>query len=150
VNPDSKIEGLASPREQCTRYFTQYYRKSACFGDIQSYVANLSEADQSAFLKDISSFSDETEVRPSILYLIQTPLQKVDREINVLKFDYMLRQWDVKDDLSKCWRIYIDGTKLLEPTEDTDVLPGDDALLLGCYTLVKAYNTTSIRPLKSC
>ena len=149
LNPDSIIEGLGSPREQCTRYFTQYYRKSACFGDIQSYVANLSKEDQSAFLKEINSFSDETEVLHSVIFLTQTPLQKVYREINVLKFDYMLRQWDVNDDLSRCWRIYIDGTKFLEPSEDTDVLPGDDALLLGCYTLVKAYNTTSIRPSKS-
>ena len=57
----------------------------------------------------------------------------------------MLREWDVTD-LSNCWELYIEGTKLSEPTEDIDLLPGDDALLLGCYTLVKAYNTTSTYP----
>lgn len=54
----------------------------------------------------------------------------------------MLREWDVTE-LPTCWELYIEGTKLSEPTEDIDLLPGDDALLLGCYTLVKAYNTTS-------
>ena len=58
----------------------------------------------------------------------------------------MLREWDVTD-LSNCWELYIEGTKLSEPTEDIDLLPGDDALLLGCYTLVKAYNTTSTTPI---
>lgn len=57
----------------------------------------------------------------------------------------MLRPWSVenKDDLIRCWNLYIEGTKISEPTEDTDILPGDDALLLGCYTLIKAYNKTS-------
>ena len=54
----------------------------------------------------------------------------------------MLRLWDVND-LSTCWKLYIEGTKLSEPTEDIDLLPGDDALILGCYTLVKKYNITS-------
>jgi len=67
----------------------------------------------------------------------------VFREINVLKFDYMLRPWSL-DDLNRCWEIYIEGTAVSEPAEDTDLLPGDDALSLGCYTLVKHYNATSI------
>ena len=60
-----------------------------------------------------------------------------------MKFDYMLRPWSL-DDLNRCWEVYIEGTKVSEPTEDTDLLPGDDALLLGCYTLVKQYKAISI------
>lgn len=60
--PDLKVEGLGSPREQCVRYFKQYHRKSACFGDIKSYVADLSKADQETFLKSINSISDDGEV----------------------------------------------------------------------------------------
>jgi hypothetical protein len=57
----------------------------------------------------------------------------------------MLRTWttDRPDELVRCWELYIKGTKLSEPTDETDILPGDDALLLGCYTLVKAYVSTS-------
>jgi len=57
----------------------------------------------------------------------------------------MLREWDLND-LFHCWELYIEGTKLLETTEDIDLLPGDDALTLACYTLVKAYNATSTTP----
>jgi len=60
--PDMAFEGLDPPREQCTRYFKCYHRKSACFRDIQSYVANLGKDDQAKFLEDIASVSDETEV----------------------------------------------------------------------------------------
>jgi hypothetical protein len=57
----------------------------------------------------------------------------------------MLRTWttDTSTDLVRCWNLYIEGTKLSEPTDDVDILPGDDALLLGCYTLVKAHVSTS-------
>jgi hypothetical protein len=65
-------------------------------------------------------------------------------QINVLKFDYMLRNWDINDDLPACWDLYISGTKVLPASDDeVDSFPSDDALLLGCYTLVKAYNMTS-------
>lgn len=78
----------------------------------------------------------------------QTPLQKLYRDVNYMKFDYMLRPWrvDSKFDLIRCWEVYLEGLKHAEsePAEDADDLPGDDALLLGCYTLVKAYNATSI------
>jgi hypothetical protein len=60
--PDLRFEGLDPPREQCTRYFQCYHRKSACFRDIQGHVANLSKDDQSKFLEDIALVSDETEV----------------------------------------------------------------------------------------
>lgn len=60
--PDLKIEGLCSSQEQCVRYFKHYHRKSACFGDIRSYVANLAKADQEIFLKDINAISDVGEV----------------------------------------------------------------------------------------
>jgi len=65
--PDMRFEGLDPPREQCTRYFKCYHRKSACFRDIQSNVANLSKDDQSKFLEDIASVSDDTEVINSII-----------------------------------------------------------------------------------
>src|SRR5579859_28888 len=67
------------------------------------------------------------------------------REINVLKFDYMLRNWTTENssDLVRCWDLYIKGMNLSEPTDDIDTLPGDDALLLACYTLVKGYVSTS-------
>ena len=61
-HPDMKFEGLDPPREQCTRYFKCYHRKSACFRDIQYYVANLSQDDQNGFLDDIKIVSDEKEV----------------------------------------------------------------------------------------
>lgn len=64
--PDMRFEGLDPPREQCTHYFKCYHRKSACFRDIQSYVANLSKADQSKFLEDIAAVSDETGAITSI------------------------------------------------------------------------------------
>jgi len=60
--PDMRFEGLDRPREQCTRYFKCYHRKSACFRDIQDYVANLSKDDRANFLEDIALVSDETEV----------------------------------------------------------------------------------------
>lgn len=65
-----------------------------------------------------------------------------------MKFDYMLRIWttDKPGDLVRCWNLYIKGTKLSEPTDDIDNFPGDDALLLACYTLVKAYVSTSNIP----
>jgi len=68
--PGVKVDGLESPRQQCLRYFMHYHRKSACFGDIQSYVADLSKADQEDFLKDINSISDEAEVTPREITLI--------------------------------------------------------------------------------
>ena len=62
-----------------------------------------------------------------------------------MKFDYMLRPWSVEDpsDLIRCWKLYVRGTEVCEADEDIDCLPGDDALLLGCYSLVKAYSRTS-------
>jgi N-acetyltransferase B complex (NatB) non catalytic subunit len=131
--PNLTFDGLRPLRIQCTRYFAHYRRKNACFGDIQTYVAALAKAEQATFLNDIALVSDDDD----------TPLQEIYKEINVLKFDYMLRPWSVDDpnDLTRCWRLYVKGTQYSEP--DADNLPGDDALLLGCYTLVKAYNTTS-------
>jgi hypothetical protein len=137
-SPDLAFDGLPTPRQQCVRYFAQYGRKSACFQDIRSYVANLARDDQMQFLQDITRFDKEAEP--------QKPIDGVYQEINVLKFDYMLRPWTVESpkDLIRCWELYIQGTKVLNATEDLDNLPGDDALLLGCYTLVKAYATSSI------
>jgi hypothetical protein len=62
--------------------------------------------------------------------------------MNIMKFDYMLQPWTLND-LNRCWELYIEGAAVSEPAEDTDILPGDDALLLGCYTLVKEYNSSS-------
>ena len=64
--PDLRFEGLDPPREQCIRYFKCYHRKSACFRDIQGYVANLSKDDQTKFLGGIALVLDETEVIISI------------------------------------------------------------------------------------
>jgi hypothetical protein len=63
----------------------------------------------------------------------------------------MLREWDINDDLTACWELYISGTKaLFESDDEIDGSPGDDALLLGCYTLVKAYNATRTPPYQPC
>ena len=67
-SPDLIIEGLKSPREQCLRYFMHYHCKSACFGDLQTYVADLSKEDQAGFLRDINSISDEAAVHLSSIY----------------------------------------------------------------------------------
>jgi len=56
----------------------------------------------------------------------------------------MLRQWSLEKDLPRCWDIYGQGTKLSEQDDNGDNCIGDDALLLGCYTLVKEYRITSI------
>lgn len=63
----------------------------------------------------------------------------------------MLRNWDINHDLTACWELYISGTKALPASDDEiDSFPGDDALLLGCYTLVKAYNATRNLPHEPC
>jgi hypothetical protein len=66
-HPNLRFEGLDPPSEQCARYFACYHRKSACFRDIQSYVAILSKDDQQRFLEDIAALSDDTEVIGSFL-----------------------------------------------------------------------------------
>jgi hypothetical protein len=62
--PDLTFEGLRPPRIQCSRYFGHYRRKNACFRDIQSYVAELPEEEQTKFLQDIALVSDDDEVCP--------------------------------------------------------------------------------------
>ena len=58
----------------------------------------------------------------------------------------MLVPWSIDDPkmIQRCWEVYKEGLKFSDSTEATDNLPGDDALLLACYTLVKTYATTSI------
>jgi hypothetical protein len=65
---DSKIS-IPSAREQCTRYFTEYGRKAACFADTQSYVACLSKEDQCQFLHDIAATIKVDEVLPCVNYI---------------------------------------------------------------------------------
>jgi hypothetical protein len=110
-------------------------------------VAELTQDEQPRFIQDITAIHKDAEVSKFCFAAEpQNPLDSVYREINIMKFDYMLRPWTVGDpkDLTRCWELYLKGTKVSEPTEDTDNLPGDDALLLGCYTLVKAYTASSI------
>jgi hypothetical protein len=110
-------------------------------------VAELSQDEQARFIQEITAIHKEAEVSKFCFSAEpQNPLDSVYREINIMKFDYMLRPWTVGDprDLTRCWELYLKGTKVSEPTEETDNLPGDDALLLGCYTLVRAYKASSI------
>lgn len=77
---DLTYEGLDSPREECIRYFAQCHRKTACFRDIQLYVADLSRDHQQAFIQDIGSMSNKEEVRLSISILISdVPTQGIWR-----------------------------------------------------------------------
>ena len=57
----------------------------------------------------------------------------------------MLNSWTVENvqALDRYWEVYKMGLAFGETTEDTDNLPGDDALLLICYTLCKAYFLSS-------
>jgi len=56
----------------------------------------------------------------------------------------MLRNWDVNSDLTACWDLYLRGIKALSASEDEiESFPGDDALILGCYNLIKEFNATS-------
>jgi len=56
----------------------------------------------------------------------------------------MLRNWDVSRDLTACWELYLNGIKALSASDDEiDNFPGDHALLLGCYTLIKEFNASS-------
>ena len=57
--PDIEISGLGSPKDQCVRYFEQYQRKSACFWDIQVYVAGLAKDEQKAFLEEIDKLPED-------------------------------------------------------------------------------------------
>ena len=110
-------------------------------------MAELAQDEQAQFIQDITAIHKDVEVSKFCFSAeAQNPLDHVYQEINIMKFDYMLRPWKVGDpkDLTRCWELYLKGTKVSEPTEDTDNLPGDDALLLGCYTLVKAYTASSI------
>ena len=110
-------------------------------------MAELTQDEQAQFIQEITAIHKDAEVTNFCFAAEpQNPLDSIYREINIMKFDYMLRPWTVEDpkDLTRCWQLYLKGTKVSEPTEDTDNLPGDDALLLGCYTLVKAYTASSI------
>jgi hypothetical protein len=62
---DLVMEKLGSSREQCSRYFDYYHRKSACFGDLQSYVAGLSDEDKGKFMQHIASLLSQNEVQHS-------------------------------------------------------------------------------------
>jgi len=57
----------------------------------------------------------------------------------------MLESWttDNQERLLSCWKVYQKSLAFGDVIEATDNLPADDALLLGCYTLVKAWGSTS-------
>jgi hypothetical protein len=62
VECKGQIDGLPSAKDACARYFNAYRRKSACFRDIQTYIANLPEKEYSLFLEDIDQPLGEEEV----------------------------------------------------------------------------------------
>jgi len=145
VYRDLPIEDLPPPRVECVRYFTWYHRKIACFPDLRAYVSDLPREAQIQFLAHINEVANGNEVLPVLTTLTKSPSNAVHRQVNVLKFEYMLQPWGVDntDLLRKCWTVYIQGTQCPEAAEEKDLLPGDDALLLACYTLVKTYLKTS-------
>jgi hypothetical protein len=67
---DLACEGLYTSREECIRYFAHYHRKTACFRDIQSYVADLSKDHQQVFIQDILSMPNKEEVETFFAILI--------------------------------------------------------------------------------
>ena len=66
---DAKKTGVASPLEQCLRYFKHNANTDACFGDIQSSVTLLSPEDQERFLQEIKAFAHGDKVLESHLSL---------------------------------------------------------------------------------